>query len=291
MDPHERHPKPPYPPQHQERPGLEAALVPSPRYLAPSYRGSGKLRGKTALVTGGDSGIGRAVAVLFAREGADVAITHLPEEAGDAEETTRAVTAEGQRCHAIPADLTQERTCSAVVEATVESLGRLDVLVNNAALQVHVDRLEEITTKQWRRTFRTNVEAMFHLTKAALPHLEGGGAIVNSGSVTGLEGSKGAIDYAATNGAVHALTKSLAQNLLDRGIRVNCVAPGPVWTPLNPADRPAEEVAHFGEDTPMGRPGQPEEIAPAYVFLASETDSGFLTGEVLAVLGGGTRAG
>ncbi len=285
-----KEPKPPFPEQELERPGLESKLRPRPRYRAPAYQGADKLAGKVALVTGGDSGIGRAVAVLFAREGADVAIVFLPEEKSDAEETRAAVEREGRRCELIAGDVTDARFCRQAVEQAVKALGRLDVLVNNAAFQKHVDSIDELSAEQFERTFRTNIFAYFYMAKAALPHLERGSAIINTGSITGLEGSKALLDYSATKGAIHAFTKSLAQQLVDRGVRVNCVAPGPVWTPLNPADREAKEVAHFGEEQPMGRPAQPEEIAPAFVYFASEADSSYVTGEVLTLLGGETRA-
>jgi len=285
-----KEPKPPFPEQELERPGLESKLRPRPRYRAPAYKGADKLTGKVALVTGGDSGIGRAVAVLFAREGADVAIVFLPAEKKDAEETRVAIEGEGRRCHLIAGDVTDAGFCKQAVEETVKTLGRLDVLVNNAAFQKHVDSIDELSEDQFERTFRTNIFAYFYMAKAALPHLERGSAIINTGSITGLEGSKALLDYSATKGAIHAFTKSLAQQLVERGIRVNCVAPGPVWTPLNPADREAKEVAHFGEEQPMGRPAQPEEIAPAFVYFASEADSSYVTGEVLTLLGGETRA-
>jgi len=285
-----KEPKPPFPEQELERPGLESKLRPRPRYRAPAYKGADKLTGKVALVTGGDSGIGRAVAVLFAREGADVAIVFLPAEKSDAEETRVAIEKEGRRCHLIAGDVTDAAFCKQAVEQTVKTLGRLDVLVNNAAFQKHVDSIDELSEDQFERTFRTNIFAYFYMAKAALPHLERGSAIINTGSITGLEGSKALLDYSATKGAIHAFTKSLAQQLVERGIRVNCVAPGPVWTPLNPADREAKEVAHFGEEQPMGRPAQPEEIAPAFVYFASEADSSYVTGEVLTLLGGETRA-
>jgi NAD(P)-dependent dehydrogenase (short-subunit alcohol dehydrogenase family) len=282
-----KYPEPPQPKQHLEKPGLESELEPRPEYLAPEYRGSGKLEGKVAIITGGDSGIGRAVAVLFAREGADVAIVYLSEDA-DAEETRRAVESEGRRAILIPGDVTDSTFCDEAVETTVRELGRLDILVNNAAYQEHLPSLEDITDEQLDRTFRTNIYGYFFMARAALPHLGQGAAIINSGSVTGIEGSKELLDYASTKGAIHAFTKSLAQNLVERGIRVNAVAPGPVWTPLNPADQDPEKVEKFGSDVPMKRPAQPEEIAPAYVFLAAPVCSSYITGEVLPVLGGET---
>jgi len=286
-----KEPKSPMPAQHQEKPGLESKVDPRPNYEAPHYKGAEKLAGKVALITGGDSGIGRAVAVLFAREGADVALTYLPEEENDARETRTAIENEGRRALIIGGDLTDKKFCQKVVDTTIRNFDKLDVLVNNAAYQQHQKKLEDISDEQWDQTFQTNIYGYFRMTKAALPHLKKGSAIINTGSITGLEGSKQLLDYASTKGAIHAFTKSLAQNLIDRGIRVNCVAPGPVWTPLNPADKPAKEVAEFGADTPMKRPAQPEEIAPAYVYFASEADSSYVTGEVLTLLGGETTAG
>ena len=286
-----KQPMSPMPPQHQPKPGVEAELEPRPNYLAPHYKGAEKLKEKGALITGGDSGIGRAVAVLFAREGADVAFTYLKEEKRDADETKRAVEAEGQRAIAVEADLTDPKVCKKVVEQTVEEFGKLDILVNNAAYQQHQEGLEDVTDEQWDHTFKTNIYAYFYMAKAALPRMREGSAIVNTGSITGLEGSKELLDYSATKGAINAFTKSLAQNLVEKGIRVNCVAPGPVWTPLNPSDKDAEDVAKFGADTPMKRPAQPEEIAPAFVYFASEIDSSYVTGEVLTLLGGETTAG
>ena len=283
-------PKSPMPVQHQPKPGIEAKLNPKPRYEAPMYQGAGKLKEKVALITGGDSGIGRAVAVLFAREGADVAFTFLKEEKQDAQETMRAIEAEGQQGFALSGDVRDPKVCQELVQQTVNKFGKLDILVNNAAFQQHQETLDDVTEEQWDRTFKTNIYAYFYMTKAALPHLEEGSAIVNTGSITGLEGSKQLLDYASTKGAIHAFTKSLAQNLVERGIRVNCVAPGPVWTPLNPADKKAQDVAEFGADTPMKRPAQPEEIAPAFVYFASEVDSSYVTGEVLTLLGGETTA-
>ena len=284
-------PAPPFPARRLDRPGLESDLEPAPRYRAPRYRGAGKLLGKAALITGGDSGIGRSVAVLFAREGADVAVVHLPVERSDAEVTRDAVLAEGRACQLIAADLSQAGGCREAVARAVAELGHLDIVVNNAAFQNHVGTLEELSDEQWDTTFRTNIHAYFHVAKAALPHLGPGSAIINTGSITGLEGSPALLDYAATKGAIHAFTKSLARQLVSRGVRVNCVAPGPVWTPLNPSERSHRQIAHFGEGTPMGRPAQPEEIAPAYVYLASDIDSSYVTGEILTLLGGETTAG
>ena len=286
-----KQPKSPMPAQHQRKPGNESKLDPKPRYEAPLYVGAEKLKDKVALITGADSGIGRAVAVLFAREGADVAFTYLKEEKQDANETKRAVEAEGRRAYPMIGDVRDPDICRDFVEQTVEEFGKLDILVNNAAFQQHRESLEELTEEQWDQTFKTNIYGYFYMTKAALPHLAEGSAIVNTGSITGLEGSKQLLDYSATKGAIHAFTKSLAQNLVERGIRVNCVSPGPVWTPLNPSDKKAEDVAKFGADTPMKRPAQPEEIAPAFVYFASEVDSSYVTGEVLTLLGGETTAG
>jgi NAD(P)-dependent dehydrogenase (short-subunit alcohol dehydrogenase family) len=284
-------PKAPMPAQHQEKPGIESQIEPKPRYEAPHYKGSGKLQDKVALITGGDSGIGRAVAVLFAREGADVSIIYLEEEQSDAEETRAAVEHEGRRALLVPGDVRDADFCKEAVERTVEEFGKLDVLVNNAAFQQHQKSLEDVNEEQWDRTFKTNIYGYFHMAKAALAYLEEGACIVNTGSITGLQGSKELLDYSATKGAIHAFTKSLAQNLVERKIRVNCVAPGPVWTPLNPSDKSPEKVSEFGSDTPMKRPAQPEEMAPAYVYFASEADSSYVTGEVLTLLGGETTAG
>jgi NAD(P)-dependent dehydrogenase (short-subunit alcohol dehydrogenase family) len=283
-------PRPPFPPQHQERPGLESEMSPAPRFGARGYVGSHKLAGQVGLITGGDSGIGRAAAVLFAREGADVAIVYLPEEQTDAEVTADLVGQEGRRCELYAGDLQEREFCDEVVGRTIERYGRLDVLVNNAAYQQHRTDITDLDDAQWDRTFRTNIYAYFYLARAAVPHLPRGGAIVNVGSIVGLEGSKDLLDYAATKGAIHAFTKALAQHLLDKGIRVNAVAPGPVWTPLNVADKPAHRVATFGQDTPMKRPAQPDEIAPAIVFLASHVDSSYITGEVIGLFGGETTA-
>jgi NAD(P)-dependent dehydrogenase (short-subunit alcohol dehydrogenase family) len=272
------------PAQHQAKPGSEADLALAPQFLAPDYRGSGKLDGFAAIVTGADSGIGRAVAVLFAREGADVTVAYLDEH-DDAAETKRCIEAEGRRCVLVAGDVKKPKFAEKVVAKTIDAFGRLDVLVNNAAFQEHAESLEDLTDERIDETFRTNIFGYFHMARAALPHLKKGASIVNTGSVTGLEGSGTLLDYSATKGAIHAFTKSLAQNLLDKGIRVNAVAPGPVWTPLNPADSPAEKVAEFGKDTDMKRAAQPEELSPAYVFLASPVCSGYITGIVLPVTG------
>jgi len=286
-------PKPPFPDRKLKQPGLEKDLRPKPRYEARQYRAAEKLKDKVAIVTGGDSGIGRAVAVLFAREGADVAITYLPVEKPDADETKKAVEQEGRRCLAIAGDLTNGDFCREVIDRTVAELGQLDILVSNAAHQTSKEQPEDITDEEFDRTFKTNVYAYFRLVKAALPHLNPGTAIIATGSETAFLGPEQLPDYAATKGAIHTLTKSLSKQLISRGIRVNCIAPGPVWTPLNPADpgAPPEKVAKFGQDTPQGRPAQPEELAPAYVFLASDADSSYITGEVLAIMGGGPAPG
>jgi NAD(P)-dependent dehydrogenase (short-subunit alcohol dehydrogenase family) len=286
----QKEPKAPLPSQEQERPGIEAKMKPRPRYEAPLYKGSNKLEGKVALITGGDSGIGRAVAVLYAREGADVAIVYLPVEQVDAEETADAVNKEGHECLLIPGDVTDPHFCTEAVEQVVNHFGQLDILVNNAAFQQHQESLDKVSNEQFEKTFRTNIFGYFYMAKAALAQMKEGAAIVNTGSITGLEGNKQLIDYASTKGAIHAFTKSLAQSLVEKKIRVNCVSPGPIWTPLNVADKDAKEVAQHGADTPMKRPGQPEEVAPAYVFFASEADSSYITGEILTLLGGETAA-
>ena len=288
-----KQPKPPFPEQHLEGVGLEKDLDPRPRYEAEAYRPAHKLAGKVALITGGDSGIGRAVALLYAREGADVVITYLPEEQPDADETIKAVEAAGAKCLGIAGDLTDAAFCDEVVEKTVRHFGRLDILVPNAAHQNRKKTLEEVTDEEFDRTFKTNVYAYFRLSRAALRHMKPGGAIVATSSETGIKGSKELPDYSATKGAINAFTKALAMSLIDKGIRVNAVAPGPVWTPLNPADdgMTANDVAQFGAKSPMGRPAQPEELAPAYVFLASNADSSYVTGTVLQVMGGETTGG
>jgi NAD(P)-dependent dehydrogenase (short-subunit alcohol dehydrogenase family) len=280
-------PKNPLPTQHQKKPGSENQLDPRPQFMAPNYVGSGKLNNMTALITGGDSGIGRAVAVLFAREGADVAIVYLSEHA-DAEETRDYVEGEGQRCLLIPGDVRDPAFCRNAVAQTVKTFGKLSVLVNNAAFQEHADSIEDITEAHFDETLRTNLYGYFHMAKAASPHLGSGCSIINTGSETGLFGNDKLLDYSMTKGGIHAFTKALASSMVSRGIRVNAIAPGPVWTPLNPADQPAKRVRDFGKSSAMGRPAQPEELAPAYVFLAAPSCASYISGAVLPVMGGPT---
>lgn len=273
------------PPQQQDsQPGKQSEMRPQPRSGEDRYLAAGKLKGKTAIITGGDSGIGRAVALAFAKEGADLALCYYNEHQ-DAEESRRLVEAEGRRCILISGDIGEERHCEDIVRQALDAFGRIDILVNNAAEQHVSRRLEDIGLAQLERTFKTNFFGMFLLTRAVLPHLEAGAAIVNTTSVTAYRGSPGLIDYSATKGAIVAFTRSLAKSLAERGIRVNGVAPGPIWTPLIPASFHADDVATFGADTPMKRPGQPEEVAPCYVFLASQ-DGSYMTGQVLHPNGG-----
>jgi len=279
------YPEPPFPKQHQPKPGHEFKLDPQPLYDAPYYRGSGKLEGKVALITGGDSGIGRAVAVLFAREGAQVAIVHVGEDR-DAADTARAVKAENADALVLKGDVRDSAFCKMAVDQTVEAFGQLDVLVNNAAFQVHTKDIVDLSDEHFDETLKTNLYGYFYMARAAVPHMRSGSAIINTGSVTGIEGSPALLDYSMTKGGIHAFTRSLAGSLVKKGIRVNCVAPGPVWTPLNPSDKEAEDVSKFGSKVPMKRPAQPEEIAPAYVFLASPQMSSYITGEILPIIGG-----
>jgi len=284
-----KEPKPPFAKQHQDAPGLEAKLDPKPRYEAERYRPAGKLEGLAAIITGGDSGIGRAVAVLFAREGADIAISYLPEEQSDAMETKAAVERAGRRCLLMPGDLRDPAYCGKLVDESAREFGRLDVLVSNAAHQARKP-LEELTDEELVKTFETNFYAYVRLTRAALRHMKPGAAIIVTSSETGILGSKELPDYSATKGAINAFTKTMSMQLVERKIRINAIAPGPVWTPLNPSDSGADEekVSKFGSSSPMKRPAQPEELAPAYVFLASNADSSYITGIVLEVMGGET---
>ena len=288
-----KQPRPPFPEQHQDPPGLESELEPKPRFEARQYRDAGKLVGKVALITGGDSGIGRAVATMFAREGAAVAINYLKEEQSDAEETKDAVEEAGGDCLLLPGDVTEQGMCESLVEKTVERFGGIDVLVSNAAYQRRKESLDELSDEELEHTFDTNIFAYVRLARAALRHMKPGSSIIATSSETGILGSEKLPDYSATKGAINAFTKTLAQSVVKKGIRVNAVAPGPVWTPLNPADEgePPEAVAKFGEQAPIGRPAQPEELAPAYVFLASNADSSYITGTVLQVMGGETSGG
>ncbi|MCR2747438.1 SDR family oxidoreductase [Limnobacter parvus] len=279
-----KQPAPPMSRNHLKKPGTEADLDLAPKFLAKGYKGSGKLEGMKAIITGGDSGIGRAVAVLFAREGADVAIVYLSENS-DAKETRRHVEAEGRQCLLLPGDVKDAAFCRKAVAKAVKAFGKLDVLVNNAAFQMHADSLGDLTEERFDETMKTNVYGYFHMAKAALPNMKRGSAIINTGSVTGLKGSEKLLDYSTTKGAIHAFTMALASNVLDQGIRVNAVAPGPVWTPLNPADKSGPEIEQFGSQSDYRRPAQPEEISPAYVFLASAACSSYITGIVLPITG------
>lgn len=288
--PKNRYSSPPFPKQHQESPGVEAEMKPRPKWRGSSYRAADKFKGMKAVVTGGDSGIGRSVAYLFAREGADVLITALPEERRDSDETRTAIEALGRRCIVMEGDLSEAAYADEIVRRAVQDLGGIDILVHNAAWQ-NRKHIEDLTEDELDKTMKVNVYAYLRLCREAVPHMKPGSSIIATGSVVGLDGSERLADYGATKGAIHAITKSLAHELMDKGIRCNVVAPGPVWTPLNVADQglTAEEVAGFGDQTgssPMERPAQPEELAPAYVFLASNADSSYITGIVLPVMGG-----
>lgn len=273
------------PPQHQEKqPGIESEMTPRPEYKAPAYQAAGKLKDKVAIITGGDSGIGRAVAVLYAKEGADVAIVYKDEHS-DAEETKKAVEQEGRKCILLPGDVGDESFAKQAVEQTVSELGKLDIVVNNAAEQHVQQSIVDITAEQLERTFRTNIFGMFFITKAAVPHLKEGSTIINTTSVTAYRGEPVLLDYSSTKGAITAFTRALSMNIVEKGIRVNAVAPGPIWTPLIPASFDEEKVSKFGASQPMKRPGQPEEVAPAYVYLAS-TDSSYVSGQIIHVNGG-----
>jgi len=271
--------------EQNQQPGMEKDMIPPPDTENPNYKGSNKLKGKNAIITGGDSGIGRSVAIAFAKEGANVSIIYL-NESNDAEETKQLVEEEGVRCLLIAGDIGDESFCKEAVQQTIDELGGLDILVNNAGEQHPKESIMEIDSEQLEKTFRTNVFSMFHLTKSALPHLKEGSAIINTTSITSYQGHPKLLDYSSTKGAITTFTRSLALQLAEKGIRVNGVAPGPIWTPLIPSTFTAEEVSKHGQDTPMKRPGQPEEVAPAFVYLASHTDSSYVTGQILHVNGG-----
>ena len=283
-DPREMEAKPPFPEQEQEPVGLESEMEPRPDYGEESYRGSGKLQGKAAIITGGDSGIGRAVALAFAREGADVLISYLDEHS-DAEETVRIVETEGRRCVPLPGDISDEAHCQQIVERAMQEFGRIDILVNNAAWQEDIESIRDVTREMLLHTYGVNIFAMFYLCKAAMPHMQPGSTIINTTSIQAYQPSPNLLPYSSTKGAILTFTKALSEEAIEKGIRVNAVAPGPIWTPLIPMSFPGEKVAKFGKDTPMGRPGQPAELAPVYVFLASQ-DSTYITGECIGVTGG-----
>jgi NAD(P)-dependent dehydrogenase (short-subunit alcohol dehydrogenase family) len=284
QDPKQQGPQPPYPEQPQQHPGLESEMQPQPDYGEQSYRGSNRLSGKAAIITGGDSGIGRAVALAFAREGADVLISYLNEDQ-DAQETCRVVEAAGRKAIAVPGDISQEQHCQQIVQRAVQEFGHIDILVNNAAFQMSHQSIQEMSSEEWDHTFRTNIYAMFYLCKAALPHMREGGAIINTASIQAYQPSSSLLAYASTKGAIVTFSKALSQEVIQQGIRVNVVAPGPIWTPLIPSTMPQQQVSQFGQQTPMQRAGQPAELAPAYVFLASQ-ESSYITGEVIGVTGG-----
>jgi NAD(P)-dependent dehydrogenase (short-subunit alcohol dehydrogenase family) len=290
MQPQVNHePKPPFPKQKQKKsPGIESKVKPHPKYEAAQYKPAGKLLDKRALITGGDSGIGRAIAYMYAREGADVAITYLKDEKSDALETKELVESCGRRCLLIEGDLSNESFCKKAVAKIVKAFGGLDILVSNAAHQMRKESIEDISAAEWDKTFRTNIYSYFYLSKAAVPHMKPGASIIATTSETAFLGPKELLDYSSTKGAINTFTKSLAQQLIKKGIRVNAVAPGPVWTPLNPSDQGAttKKIVNFGKAQEMGRPAQPEELAPAYVFLASDADSSYITGIILPVMGG-----
>lgn len=283
-DPKKLGPQPPFPEQEQEPVGLESEMEPKPDYGEESYKGSGKLEGKSAIITGGDSGIGRAVALAFAREGADVLISYLDEHS-DAEETVRIVEKEGRRCIPVAGDIGVEAHCRQIVERAVQEFGRIDILVNNAAWQESIESIRDVTEEMLMHTFRVNIFAMFYLSKAALPHMQPGSTVINTTSIQAYQPSPNLLPYSSTKGAILTFTKAFSEEAIEKGIRVNAVAPGPIWTPLIPMSFEGEKVAEFGKTTPMGRPGQPAELAPVYVFLASR-DSSYITGECIGVTGG-----
>ncbi|HEX8286740.1 MAG TPA: SDR family oxidoreductase [Pyrinomonadaceae bacterium] len=283
-NPQEKGPQPPFDEQKQQPPGLESEMDTAPDFGEQTYVGSGRLKGRSAIITGGDSGIGRAVALAYAREGADVLISYLNEEE-DAQETRRVVESAGQRCVLVPGDIGDEANCKNIIERAMSEFGRIDILVNNAAFQMSHKGIVDIPSEEIEKTFRTNIFAMFYLCKASLPLMKAGSSIINTSSIQAYEPKPQLIAYAATKGAIVNFTKALNQEAMEKGIRVNCVAPGPVWTPLIPATMPKEKVAEFGKETPMQRPAQPVELAPAYVFLASD-EASYISGEILGVTGG-----
>jgi len=285
QDPQEQGAKPPFPEQQQQPPGLESEMEPRPDYGEETYRGSRRLEGKAAIITGGDSGIGRAVALAFAREGADVLIAYLPEEETDAQETVRVVEAAGRKAITVPGDIGSESHCQQLVQQAVTAFGRLDVLVNNAAFQRTHQDISEISAEELERTYRTNIFAMFYLCKAAIPHMQPGSTIINVASIQAYQPSSSLLAYASTKGAIVTFSKGLAQEVIKQGIRVNVVAPGPVWTPLITSTMPVEQSSKFGQDSPVGRPAQPAELAHPFVFLASQ-ESSYIVGEVIGVTGG-----
>jgi NAD(P)-dependent dehydrogenase (short-subunit alcohol dehydrogenase family) len=287
QDPTTQYPQPPYTEQEQrdQHPGLESEMQPRPDYGEETYKGSGKLEGKKAIITGGDSGIGRAVALAFAREGADVLISYLEEEEPDAQETVQVIEDAGRKAVKMPGDVSEESQCQAIVQKAVEEFGQIDVLVNNAAYQMTVNGIADVSTELLDRTFKTNIYAMFWLSKASLPHMQPGGSIINVCSIQAYQPSPTLLPYSSTKGAIISFTKGLAQEVVQYGLRANSVAPGPVWTPIIPASMPGETVSQFGGTSPMGRPAQPAELAPAFVFLASQ-ESSYVNGETLGVTGG-----
>ena len=285
MESESKRPTPPFPPQHQEIPGLEEEMKPLPEYQAKEYKAANKLSGKVALVTGGDSGIGRAVAFLFAKEGADVAITYLPAERRDGEVIKQEIEKLGRKCICLEGDVSNSAFCQESIDKTIQEFGKLDILVNNVAMMSPGDNIEKFSDENLERMYKVNVFSYYYMVRAALPHLKRGSCIINTGSIVGSRGGANPI-YSGTKASTHILTKTLAKDLLSRGIRVNCIAPGPVWTPLQTVkDATREAIVHFGAQNPMGRPGQPDELAPAYVFLASEADSSYMTGEIIFVTG------
>jgi hypothetical protein len=284
-NPKEKEPQPPFPEQQQEPPGLESEMTPAPDFGLQSYKGYGRLQDRAAVITGGDSGIGRAVALAFAREGADVLISYLPEEESDAQETRRVVESAGRRCITVPGDIREEEQCREIINRAMQEFGKIDILINNAAFQMSHESIGEISSEEFDRTFKTNVYAMFYLCKAALPLMKPGSTIINTTSIQAYEPKPQLLAYAATKGAIMNFTKGLNHEAMQKGIRVNAVAPGPIWTPLIPATMPPEKTASFGQDTPMERAGQPAELAPVYVFLASD-DASYISGEIIGVTGG-----